>query len=254
MTTEAAPRVLALDFDGVIWDSAPECFETGWRTYQKLFKVDLSGAQNKSRFLAGRPLARTGHDFYLLLYLLDRQPQLDLASFPFDELVKLRARFKEQARAFDAEFYVQRAKYREEDLGLWLSWQGPYPKVVELLDRWEASFEGVALATTKDRQSAAALLKTIGRSWPIFGKEFSLEKDRQLEGIAAHFSVNSENIIFVDDLVENLEQVRSTRASSVLASWGYNTLESREEAKRRGYPVLDVLELEELFRTSFPGV
>ena len=241
------PRVLALDFDGVIWDSAGECFEVGWRAYQELFGVDMSGQANRQRFLAGRPLARTGHDFFIILRLMESQPDLDLLGFHLPEFVKLRTQLAVEADRFNALFYTLRSKYRDEDFAAWASWQGPYPQVIRLLDRWESSFEGTALATTKDAASAHALLKSAGRDWPIFGKEFSVEKNLQMAAIAEQFKVRMDEILFVDDLLENLQQVSPLGALAALASWGYNTPESRQEAQNLGYSVVTVDGLERLF-------
>jgi beta-phosphoglucomutase-like phosphatase (HAD superfamily) len=104
------PRVLALDFDGVIWDSAGECFEVGWRAYKELFGVDMSGQANRQRFLAGRPLARTGHDFFIILRLMESQPDLDLLGFHLPEFVKLRTQLAVEADRFNALFYALRSK------------------------------------------------------------------------------------------------------------------------------------------------
>lgn len=247
-------RVLALDFDGVIWDSAGECFETGWRAYKELFGSDLSGPEHRQRFLAGRPHARTGHDFYIILRLLQEQPELDLVSFPPAEFVQLRRDWAESCARFDKLFYQLRNRYRDEQFEAWASWQGPYPDMVALLDRWESRFEGTALATTKDQASAHALLRSAGRDWPVFGKEFSVEKNLQIEGIAAKFGVAPAEILFVDDLLENLEQVTPTGAHGVMADWGYNTPELREQARESGYQVVSIEGLERLLEEKLGEV
>ncbi len=239
-------RVLALDFDGVIWDSAGECFEVGWRTYRELFGADLSGESNRKRFLAGRPHARTGHDFFLLLRLLETRPDVDLERFPFAEFVTLREALKEESVEFNTRFYQLRSQYRDEEFDLWASWQAPYPELIAILDRWESRFEGTALATTKDQASAHALLQSAGRDWPVFGKEFSLDKEQQIRGIAEKYGVRTEEILFVDDLLENLDQVRPTGAHLAMAAWGYNTQESRDEAVAQGNLVVDFAALEAL--------
>ncbi len=240
------PLVLALDFDGVIWDSAPECFEVGRRAYQELFGTDMSGPTNKQRFLAGRPLARTGHDFFIILRLLESQPDVDLAAFSLSEFVALREQLAQDAARFNALFYALRSQFRDQDFQDWASWQSPYPAMIGLLDRWDSRFQGVALATTKDEASAHALLRSAGRDWPVFGREFSVEKDLQIAGIAHRFGVEAGEILFVDDLLENLLQVAPTGAQTAMASWGYNTPESRQEAQSLGYPVVDVEGLERL--------
>ncbi len=250
----SAPRVLALDFDGVIWDSAGECFEVGWRAYKELFGSDLSGEANRAKFLAGRPLARTGHDFFLLLRLLEGQPDLDLSTFSPAEFLTLRQQWAEEAAQFNVLFYQLRAKYRDEDFDAWASWQGAYPEMIALLDRWQDRFVGVAIATTKDAASAHALLQSVGRDWPIFGKEFSVDKSLQIAGIAEEFKVEPAEILFIDDLLENLQQVAPTGAQSAMAAWGYNTEDLKEEARTLGYRVLGTHELDIALREALGEV
>lgn len=243
-------RVLALDFDGVIWDSAGECFEVACRAYQELFGTDMASPRHRQAFLGGRPLARTGHDFFIILRLLEQRPGIELLKFPLADFVTLRHELAEDAQRFHHLFYRLRSKYREENFDAWAAWQGPYPEVIRLLDRWEGAFEGTALATTKDAASAHALLQSAGRDWPIFGKEFSVEKNQQIEGIAQHYGVCPGEILFLDDLLENLQQVAPLGARTAMAAWGYNTPESRQQARELGFPVVDVEGFERLLEET----
>lgn len=241
------PRVLALDFDGVIWDSAGECFEVGWRAYKELFGSDLSGPEYRRHFLAGRPHARTGHDFFIILRLLDGKPDFDLLGVAPADFVQMRTDLAEDAARFNALFYQLRNTYRDEDFAAWCSWQGPYPAMLALLERWEGRFDGTALATTKDQASAHALLMSSGRDWPVFGKEFSLDKNAQILGIAQKYGAEPSEVLFVDDLLENLQQVAPLGARTAMAAWGYNTPESQQEARSLGFPVVGVEGLERIF-------
>ena len=238
-------KVLALDFDGVLWDSAGECFETGVRAYAELEGRAVDPEVTKAAFIKGRPLARTGHDFYLLLKLLEEEPGRDLGAYSYQDFVSYRDQYAEEARSFDKIFYRLRAHYRDSKPEEWVSWQGAYPEMLALLERIEGHVSRLALATTKDTASAKKLLGITGREWPIFGKEFSEHKADQITGIAKHFEVDTSEILFVDDLLENLEQVVPTGAEVALAAWGYNTADSRRLCQSKNYPVLSVDELGE---------
>jgi phosphoglycolate phosphatase-like HAD superfamily hydrolase len=240
-------RVLALDFDGVIWDSAGECFQTGWRAYQELTGRVLSDRLFERGFLRGRPLARTGHDFFLLLRLMEEEPERDLAAMSLEEFHHERGLHAEQAAQFDRVFYLLRAHFRDTEPELWASWQRPYPELMKILETWEHRFTGLALATTKDTASAQNLLASIGRKWPVFGKEFSEHKADQIYGISQHFKVQPEEILFIDDLLENLEQVAPTKARTALADWGYNLDATRTKARARGHEVVSWQTLPRLF-------
>lgn len=246
-------KVLALDFDGVIWDSAGECFQTGWRAYQELTGKNLSNRAYERGFLRGRPLARTGHDFFILLRLMEDDPDRDLAQMTHEQFVKERGHYAAEAAKFDRVFYLLRSHFRDKEPELWTSWQQSYPEVMKVLDEWENKFDGVALATTKDTASAEKLLSTTGRKWPVFGKEFSEHKADQICGIASHFKVEPEQMLFIDDLLENLQQVAATKVKTALAAWGYNLLDSQKEAVELGHAVVQPSELPHLFRGYLEG-
>ncbi len=241
-------RVLALDFDGVIWDSAGECFQTGWRAYEELTGRRLDSREFERGFLRGRPLARTGHDFYTLFALMEEDPERDLAQMPHSAFLKERAKRADEAAKFDRAFYMLRAYIRDNEHEQWVGWQRPYPALIGVLDDWEEQFSGLALATTKDTASAQALLNTTERFWPVFGKEFSEHKADQIEGIARHYKVEPSEVLFIDDLLENLHQVTPTGAQTAMADWGYNLLDSQAQAKSEGYRVVSVGDLPDLFR------
>jgi phosphoglycolate phosphatase-like HAD superfamily hydrolase len=246
-------RVLALDFDGVIWDSAGECYQTGWRAYKELTGRVLDGREYERGFLRGRPLARNGHDFYVLFALMDEDPSRDLAQMPHSQFVKERSVRAEQASKFDRVFYLLRSHIRDTQQKTWFSWQKPYPELLKLLDKWEDKFSGLALATTKDTASAQALLNSTKRFWPVFGKEFSEHKADQILGISQHYKVAPSEVLFIDDLLENLHQVKPTGAKTALADWGYNLPDSWAQAKEEGFPVVTVAQLEDLFQDFLEG-
>jgi phosphoglycolate phosphatase-like HAD superfamily hydrolase len=246
-------RVLALDFDGVIWDSAGECYQTGWRAYQELTGRVLEGREYERGFLRGRPLARAGQDFYVLFALMEEDPARDLAQMSYDEFVKERAARAEQSAKFDRIFYLLRSQIRDTEHEMWVSWQKPYPELLDVLDKWEEKFSGLALATTKDTASAQALLNSTKRFWPVFGKEFSVHKADQILGIAQHYKVAPSEILFIDDLLENLHQVKPTGAQAALAEWGYNLLDSRAQAKEEGFRVVSASDLDKLFHNFLEG-
>lgn len=241
-------KVLALDFDGVIWDSAGECYQVGWRAYQEMTGRVLDGRVYERGFLRGRPLARTGHDFFHLLRMMEENPERDLAQVTASEFMAERSHHHEEAVKFDRIFYILRAHYRDNEHDLWVSWQQPYPELLTVLEEWEEKFSGLALATTKDTDSAQSLLATTGRHWPVFGKEFSEHKADQIHGIAQHYKVKPEEVLFIDDLLENLEQVVPTGATVALANWGYNLPDSAHKAKEKNYQVVGFDSLSTLFQ------
>jgi phosphoglycolate phosphatase-like HAD superfamily hydrolase len=233
-----SPRevILALDFNGVLWDTAGECYQMAARAYARLYRPldrDL-----EEPFRAGRWLARTGGEFLLLLQLPLENPGLDMSTFPKEQFARLVRERAAAIRAFEPEFYRQRDLARTNEREAWLAMQRPYP---EILSEWPAlrqAFGEVVLCTTKDQASARELLASAGLELPILGREFAVDKARQMEHLAETRGVPTARILLLDDLLDNLLPVLAVGSRAALATWGYNTPAERQEAARRGIPLI----------------
>src|SRR5215470_19879068 len=69
-----APRILALDFDGVVCDGRPEYFETAWQAYVAAWPPPaLTAARPEkiaARFSELRPLIESGWEMPLMVHAL----------------------------------------------------------------------------------------------------------------------------------------------------------------------------------------
>lgn len=232
--------ILALDFDGVIWDSVGECFVMARRAYQNLY--GLPCADLEAAFRRGRWLVRTGGDFLLILQLAMADPEGDLGEFSPQRFDELRQQHLAECQSFVEEFYALRALSRDQHWQEWVSYQQPYPVFLKQLEvlRDQGLFQKMVICTTKDAQSARMLLQSAGLELPIYGRESALHKGEQIGKLCQEYGVKPQQIFFLDDLIENLEQVRPTGARCALAAWGYNTRAERERARHMGYPVIEV--------------
>lgn len=234
--------LLALDFDGVIWDSVDECYEMARRAYGALYGT--IERDFKERFRQARWLARTGHDFYVVLRIMQEQPQLDFRTISKESFLARKDELGAQVQQFDTEFYRQRAALRDHDLDAWLRLQRPYPEVIETLPRLRRAFDDVVIATTKDELSVHRLLGSVGVELEVCGKGFSTDKARQINHLAESRGLTADQVVFVDDLLDNLLSVRPTGARVALAGWGYNTPAEQQQTRTLGMPVLDLERLE----------
>ncbi|MFN8612328.1 MAG: hypothetical protein U0931_32580 [Vulcanimicrobiota bacterium] len=234
-------RVLALDFDGVIWDSVGECFVMARRVYTEMTGLPCSDLE--ASFRRGRWLVRTGGDFLLVLQLAMADPERDLTHFPKAEFEKLQQEKAAQMAEFAKAFYALREQTRDHQWEEWVSFQQPYPLFLQQFPQLRELFDTIVVCTTKDTRSAQALLASAGLDLPIYGKELALHKGDQIQALCRQHGVEPDQIFFIDDLVENLDQVRPSGAACGLAAWGYNTAAERERALAQGYTVLEVFSL-----------
>ncbi|MCP5066675.1 MAG: HAD family hydrolase [bacterium] len=250
-------KLLALDFDGVISESAREAFVVALQSYRELRpESGLPGVTRASEapelyasFVDRMPLGNRAEDFAVVLAALDAgvplpdQPAYDafFATLDVGELA-----------AFHARFYEVRLAWAARDPEGWLSEMRPYPEILSVLRRRSRDVI-LAIATAKDRASVDRLLERYGIAdlFPperVLDKETGRNKRAHLQALASSTGVAMVDITFVDDKLNHLASVASLGVRCALASWGYNGEREVREARTQGHLVLHLEGLEaELF-------
>ena len=257
------PRLLALDFDGVVSDSAPESFVVALRTCVALpdaplpeacralasrrapSLTEVAACPDYPAFLDAMPLGNRAEDFGVVLAALARGQALpDQASY--DAAL---ARHDEAWReAFHARFYQERARLSDEDREAWLALMGPYQPFLDVLRRRAGDCE-LAIATAKDGESVQALLAAYGvqdlfDAERVIDKEAGRSKRAHLSQLSLRTGCAYEEILFVDDKVNHLDVVAELGVTCALAGWGYNGPREVRIARERGYTVLELARVE----------
>ncbi len=258
-------KVLALDFDGVISDSAPECFWVAVRTLERVRPGSLdasrlerwgamSGLEARAAiqadplftgFLEIMPLGNRAEDFGVALLALEAGETIEEQS-DYDRW------FAEQdpdfTEAFHRYFYDERARLRDVSEEDWGQLMSPYDELVELLRRRRGACE-VVIATAKDRDAVTRLLDRFAVTDVlapdrIYDKEWGRDKQAHIRAVQSDFDVPFEEITFIDDKANHLASVAVLGARCVLAAWGYNAEREHEQARGRGFAVSGLDELE----------
>ncbi len=256
-------QVLALDFDGVISDSAPESYLVARRTYAALRPdsplargelaapgpaaplAQVAAAPRYAGFLEHMPLGNRAEDYGVVLAALEAgAPLPDQAGYD-----AFRDRQDaEWLRAFHRHFYRTRSELSQTDPEGWLALLRPYPELLEVLRR-RAGEVTLAIATAKDRRSVGLLLEAYGAT-DLFpealrlDKETGVSKSAHMEHLRRVLGVEYAEITFVDDKVNHLDSTSSLGVRCGLATWGYNGPREAELARERGYPLLRLESLE----------
>ncbi len=262
----AGLRLLALNFDGVISDSAPEAFVVALRTWCALHpgsrlresaaavldearspsSADVAGCSLYARFVEMMPLGNRAEDYAVELRALEAgAPISDQTAY--DE-------FKSgidsgYLREFHQRFYRVRAALSERDAAAWQRLMAAYPGVPELLRRRSGDCV-LAIATSKDRRSVRKLLAVYGIDdvFPehlVFDKEAGVSKRAHLEQLAVAHGLTPGQMTFVDDKVNHLDDVAGLGVVCSLAGWGYNGPREAVLARQRGYSVLTLAGVEQ---------
>jgi phosphoglycolate phosphatase-like HAD superfamily hydrolase len=257
-------RVLALDFDGVISDSAPECFVTALRTYLALVPEgplaksgasvpgpgaptpdEVRGHGLYARFREAMPLGNRAEDFGVALAAIEAgRGFVDQAAY--DRFAATVA--PSWRREFHARFYRVRAALRSADPDGWLRLMAPYPAFLAILRR-RAGEVALAIATAKDRESVLRLLHAyaVDDLFPeerVLDKETGVSKAAHLEQLRDGFGCDLGEITFVDDKVNHLDVAAALGVRCALASWGFNGEREIALAQRAGYLVCGLDDVE----------
>jgi len=259
-------RGLVLDFDGVLFDSAPEAFLVARRTYAELGPAlptesrlpapgDVSATSRHDvladplyeGFVGLMPLGNRAEDYAVMLSVLERGVTVDDQARYDRERAKVPVDFQD---AFHARFYEVRTRFQQDAPERWRALQGPYPEFVALLRR-RASSVALAIATAKDRVSVRLLLEDHGLAdlFPderLMDKETGPSKTAHLQHLQAALKIPFPELTFVDDKVNHLDSVATLGVRCALATWGYNGPREHELARQRGYAVCSLDNAEDL--------
>jgi phosphoglycolate phosphatase-like HAD superfamily hydrolase len=267
-------RLLALDFDGVIADSAPEAFVVALRTFGAMRpETALAGevaavlgraAPSREQVLAHplypafvdlMPLGNRAEDYAVILTAIEAGiPVPDQAAY--DDWRDRQGR--DWLRSFHRSFYRVRAALSESDPRGWGALMGPYPPLPAALRR-HAGEVVLAIATAKDRRSVGKLLQTYGIAdlFPegrVLDKETGVSKAEHLAHLHGWLGIPYAEMTFLEDKVNHLDAAARLGVRCALAAWGYNGEREIRQARARGYLVCTLGDFERrLFAPDAPG-
>ena len=252
------PKIVALDFDGVICDGLREYFHSSQRTYQQIWPqaTTSSLAPLASQFYQLRPVVELGWEMPILLraLVLEVEPTSILQDWPTIAEQILAAENLDKQMVIEQLDEV-RDRWITEDLAGWLALHQFYPGVIGRLQQIIASSTQLYIVTTKEGRFVRQLLQQQGLEMSksaIIGKEIKRPKAETLRQIMNVNNTVSGDIWFVEDLLKTLRSVQQQTDLETmqlfLADWGYNTPKTR--ATIAGDRRIRLLSLKE-FRQDF---
>lgn len=254
------PRLLALDFDGVIIDGLVEYFQVSWRTYREIWQP----AQNQppvgleQRFYPLRAVIETGWEMPVLIraLMLEKSDQeiLDNWGKVIEEILTQEKIDKKQVgERLDG----LRDEWICDDLDGWLGLHRFYPGVVEKITATLQTNTKLYIITTKEGRFVEQLLQRsgvkLGKEF-IFGKENKRPKYEILRELVKTYGLDANGVWFVEDRLKTLELVQQQPdlkdLQLYLADWGYNTQAERLAAQEN--PRIKLINLSQ-FAGEFQG-
>ena len=230
-------KIVALDFDGVIMDGAHEVFVACQKVLEERNQKLEDSAESKFRM--GRNLLRAGKDLYGIIELFKQGVDFNkISQKEFDDFVKEN---EEESKKFSKDFFAMREKMIRENFNTWLSLNRLYSGIKDSIEKLSKKFHVVTISN-KYFNSIAIIFEKMGIGIDkddIFSKEISENKVEQIKNISKKFSVNPEEIFFIDDMPKHVEDVKELGLNVALAGWGYNNDMQKEEVRQLEIPVID---------------
>jgi len=252
-------KVLAMDFDGVLVDSAMEGFFISHNTYFKMFgekKGELCGGRfitfdnwdyikvkckNKiDYFMTLRPFVRIAEDYGLICDLMRESKKIKKQ----EEFDVYRNKNIAKYREYSNEIYKERDRIKNIDFNKWLNLYSVYTDMIKGIKDLITNKNRLFITTLNRKETVLSCLNNASVDYKfqeeyILDVSFGEEKSKQMRYIVDNFPVRFEDIYFIDDLVNNLIEAKALGVNVILAGWGYSTSEQKRIALKSGIPIIE---------------
>jgi phosphoglycolate phosphatase-like HAD superfamily hydrolase len=237
------PRLLALDFDGVICDTVREGCRSAWQVCRDIVHLngDVPPPELTALFVRLRPVLEHGWEFpVLVLAILDGIPESTIwEAFQTTCRQRVLDTHRLTPKELAARFDAARDRTIRRSLDEWLDDQGLYPGMAERLRAILRTEVALYVITTKEGRFAHKLLEVGGVTLPpdqVWGKEQARPKPELLRVLSREHAVAFRDIWFVEDRLKTLQSVTPesdlAEVGLFLAAWGYVMPGDLDEAAR----------------------
>ncbi|MFM6928218.1 MAG: HAD family hydrolase [Bdellovibrio sp.] len=219
-------RIFALDFDGVVCDSAFECLVVSYCVYNKISLEDALKANSAFDLMPSdlyqkayvrRGFVRPARQFFLLWkWVLEMSEKC----FTQEQFESLELDYKDEVASFDENFFSFRNRFRDMNLEKWIGINPLFPNVKEVWNK--LSNNKIYIVTTKDSRSVQLIAGFYGLRFDgLYAKGSFVEKDDAIKDILRKENAAPSEVVFVDDNLKNLKVVESLGVPVLGALWGY---------------------------------
>ena len=231
--------IYALDFDGVICDSAVETAITGWKAGLKIWDDVSTPLPTQSvidKFRLVRPIMETGYEAILIIRLLYQGETVETLLSQYAEKIQqtLEASNKDIS-ALKQLFGETRDIWINEDVDDWIVMNPLFPSIAEKLRQLNEQGQWFIITTKQERFVSQILNAYQIELDPdkIFGLDRKLTKEAVLTELSNQYSQHE--FYFFEDRLPTLLNVLANKdlqaVKLFLATWGYNTQEDKQQAK-----------------------
>lgn len=232
--------IYALDFDGVICDSAIETGIAGWKAAMHIWDeivTPLPSQKVLDQFRQARPSMETGYEAILIMKMINDGESVEAILNDFhekkDKLIRDSGLDIEMLKKL---FGETRDRWIKDDLNEWMDMNPLFSGVAEKLKHL-ASQDIWYIITTKQERFVKQILNANQINIPrdrVFGLDKKMSKEAVLLGLIDKHP--KETIYFVEDrlpaLLKVIENKKLVSVQLFFAIWGYNTEKDKLDARQ----------------------
>lgn len=238
--------IYALDFDGVICDSAIETGISGWKAACQLWK-DMPKTVPEDMvelFRQVRPIIETGYEAILTMRALYLGASVEsLYQGCADTFKNLMQEAQVDSNDLKKLFGDTRDQWIAHEKAAWVQTNPLYQGVAEKLLQLTPGTWYVV--TTKQERFVKMILDAGNIDLPeqnIYGLDRNMSKIEVLKVLQEHHP--QQTLCFVEDRLPTLEKVKQVpelaNVQLFFATWGYNTAEDKQQAITQGFTQLQL--------------
>ncbi|GAP96420.1 HAD family hydrolase [Leptolyngbya sp. NIES-2104] len=234
------PRVLALDFDGVVCDGLKEYFQTAWKAYAQIWQAEATPDEKFApAFYRLRPVVETGWEMPVLIRAIVTGIE-EKRIFQNWTAIATQIVSEDHLKPLEISAIVDTIRDQQiaTDLESWLVEHEFYPGVLDRLRSILTSSTDFFIISTKEGRFIKQLLQKQGielKDEQVYGKESKRPKPQVLAELKETFGETA-SIWFVEDRLKTLQTIEKQETLAnvelFLADWGYNTELERLEGEK----------------------
>jgi len=232
----AKTKLYALDFDGVICDSAIETGVTGWKVAGQIWQdmPEQTPEDIIALFRQVRPVMETGYEAILIMRLLfEGIPAQTLLNDFTASIETIISQDNLTTTQLKKQFGETRDHWIVNNLDEWIEMNPLFDGIANKLNSINA--EQCTIITTKQERFVSQIFDANNINFPverIFGLDRQLSKQEVLNDLLAQHP--NHEVLFVEDRLPTLHNViNDVRLESInlyFADWGYNTVQDKRQA------------------------
>ena len=252
-------KILAVDFDGVISDSALKSLFVSHNAYCKYYDSKVSKNFDGKLFTFEnwetmkkkyqdvmayyhrlRSYIELSGDFYVIIKIIEEKIKIDNQQ----EFIAYRKKLQFDYQFFRELFFKEKEEWQRESFKKWFFLSPVFHEVVKGIQWFQKEGQKVVIATSNLGEAIHRAFQPeyIGFKMDIediFDKNYGKHKAEHMQAIANKYGVALEDIYFVDDQLSYLIGTDALGVNVFLAGWGYCTESQKIQARKEKIPIIE---------------